>query len=131
MDTISIGELSDAASVPSSTIRYYEERGLLASAHRISGRRRVAPSAIQRLHLIGLCKGAGFNLDECRMLLADRGANRQASRDLAVAKMAEIDDQISKLESARALIELGLACQCPTLEECSCGAPAVGDGAVA
>ena len=121
METLSIGQLSEATAVPASTIRYYEERQLVLPVGRESGRRRYNESAIRRLNLVRLCVDVGFTLDECRMLLADREANRDASREIALRKLREVDEQIQTLQEARVVIEFGLACKCPNLEDCSCG----------
>ncbi|MGB0112039.1 MAG: MerR family transcriptional regulator [Ilumatobacteraceae bacterium] len=121
-DTLSIGEVATAAGVATSTIRYYEERGLVTPVGRTSGRRRFAPSAVRRLWLIDLCTQAGFSLDECLTLLDDRGDDRAASRALGERKLLDIDDRIERLAVARQLVEFGLACTCPSLENCSCSA---------
>ena len=42
-ELISIGELATVTSVPASTIRYYEKRGLIAPKLRTSGRRQYGP----------------------------------------------------------------------------------------
>jgi len=121
-ETLSIGEVADQAGISTSAIRYYEERGLIAAVTRESGRRRFTPSAVRRLWLIDLCTTAGFSLDETRILLADRGQHRSASRALAEQKLADLDAQIAQLQSAKELIAIGLRCTCRSLEECGCEA---------
>ena len=120
--TLSIGELARQAGTTTSAIRYYEERGLIEPVGRESGRRRFAPSAWRRLLLIDLCTQAGFSLDEARILLADRGWRRAASRALAERKIADLDAQIARLQAAQELIGIGLRCTCRSLEDCACEA---------
>ena len=120
--TLSIGEVAEQAGMSTSAIRYYEERGLIAPVARDGGRRRFAPSAVRRLWLIDLCTSAGFSLDETRVLLADRGRRRAASRALAEQKLVDLDAQIAQLRSAKELIAIGLRCTCRSLEECGCEA---------
>ena len=122
IDTLGIGELAERADVTTSRIRYYDERGLISPVSRIGGRRRFAPSAVRRLWLIKLCTQSGFTLAETKLLLADRGRRRAASRTLAETKLSEITAQIAQLHAARDLIETGLRCTCPSLEDCSCSA---------
>ena len=121
-DTLGIGELAEQAKVSTSRIRYYDERGLVSPVARISGRRRFAPNAVRRLWLIDLCTQSGFTLAETKLLLADRGRRRAASRKLAEQKLSDITAQIAQLHAARELIETGLRCTCPSLEDCSCAA---------
>lgn len=121
-DTLGIGEIAARAGVSTSRIRYYDERGLISPVARAGGRRRFAPSAVRRLWLIDLCTQAGFTLAETKLLLADRGRRRVASRKLAEHKLSDITAQIAQLHAARDLIETGLRCTCPSLEDCSCAA---------
>ncbi|MBL8246738.1 MAG: MerR family transcriptional regulator, partial [Rhodanobacteraceae bacterium] len=67
-----IAEVARRAGVPASTLRYYEERGLIASTGRHGLRRLFHPGVLQRLALIALGRSAGFTLDEIgRMFAAD------------------------------------------------------------
>lgn len=116
-----IGEVSRRSGVPASTLRYYEELGLLRPSERVGGRRRYDDSAVTRLEVIGLCKAAGFTLDEIRTLLADESPGRPAGRALGRSKLAAIDAQIATLTRARAIIEWGMQCTCPSIDACTCG----------
>lgn len=67
--TFPIGTLARLAGVSTRTIRYYEEIGLLSTARRFSGGRRVFDGdALQRLGFIGRLKRLGFSLAEIRHL---------------------------------------------------------------
>jgi hypothetical protein len=46
---------------------------------------------------------------------------RPASRALAEAKLAEIDARLESLARARAVIEWGMRCTCPSIDACTCG----------
>jgi DNA-binding transcriptional MerR regulator len=81
--TLSIGEVAGRSGVAASTLRYYEDSGLLRPQSRVAGRRRYDQTVLTRLEVIGLCKAAGFSLDEIRVLLADDEPGRPASRSLA------------------------------------------------
>jgi MerR family redox-sensitive transcriptional activator SoxR len=120
--TLTIGEVAAATQLSTSAIRYYESRGLIAPCGRVSGHRRFEPSVVRRLWLINICTQAGFSLAECLTLLTDREGSREESRRLGSRKLAEIDEHIEQLSAARRLIEVGMACTCPTLEDCSCSA---------
>ncbi|WP_280181636.1 MerR family transcriptional regulator [Nocardia farcinica] len=122
MTDYSIGEVAERAGVPATTLRYYEDADLLHPARRVAGRRRYDEAVFARLDVIALCKAAGFTLEEIRLLLRDDAPGRPDSRALAHAKLAAIDRQLDTLARARAIVEWGIACTCPTLAECSCGA---------
>ncbi len=117
---LSIGEVAAQSGVPASTLRYWEEIGLLPAPARVGGRRRYAESILRRLKVIGLCKGAGFDLDEVHRLLTDASPGRPASRALAADKLGQIDAQMAVLVQARAIIELGMRCACPSIDSCTC-----------
>ncbi|WP_067899094.1 MerR family transcriptional regulator [Nocardia vaccinii] len=126
---LSIGEVARRSGVAATTLRYYEDRGLLRPPNRVGGRRRYDESVLIRLRAIEICKAAGFGLDEIAVLLADEMPGRLATRALAAAKLADIDARMADLAQARALIEWGLRCTCPSLETCTCGVhPPLGAG---
>ncbi|RMC34725.1 helix-turn-helix domain-containing protein [Paracoccus alkanivorans] len=64
MKLLDIAEVVNASGVPASTLRYYEELRLIASAGRHGLRRQYEPDVIQRLALIDMARSAGFSLSE-------------------------------------------------------------------
>jgi MerR family redox-sensitive transcriptional activator SoxR len=98
---LTIGEVSRQAGVAATTLRYYERIGLVPAPVRLGGQRRYDDAVLARLEVIGLCKSAGFALEEIQMLFADDAPGRPASRALAEAKLAEIDAQMASLARAR------------------------------
>jgi DNA-binding transcriptional MerR regulator len=118
---LTIGEVARQADVAATTLRYYERIGLLHSPVRIGGQRRYDESILARLEVIRLCKTAGFALDEIQMLFADDEPGRPATRALAETKLAEIDARIAELLRAREIIEWGMRCNCPSIDDCTCG----------
>jgi DNA-binding transcriptional MerR regulator len=119
--TLTIGELALQADVAATTLRYYERIGLIQSPARVGGQRRYDESIVARLEAIGLCKAAGFALDEIQVLFADDAPGRPASRALAETKLVEIDARIAELQRARKIIEWGMRCTCPSIDDCTCG----------
>jgi len=118
---LSIGEVARRSGVAATTLRYYEDSGLLRPPSRVAGRRRYEQSVMTRLEVIGLCKAAGFSLDEIRLLLTDGDPGRPASRTLAEAKLIDIDAQMATLRRAREIIEWAMNCPCTTVDACNCG----------
>jgi MerR family transcriptional regulator, redox-sensitive transcriptional activator SoxR len=118
---LTIGKVADETGVAATTLRYYEQIGLVPVPVRVGGQRRYDASVLTRLEVIGLCKTAGFTLDEIQVLFADDAPGRPASRALAEAKLAEIDAQLESPARARAVIEWGMRCTCPSIDACTCG----------
>ena len=118
---LTIGRVADATGIAATTLRYYEQIGLVPAPVRVGGQRRYDDSVLARLEVIGLCKSAGFTLDEIEVLFADDAPGRPASRALAEAKLAEIDARMESLARARAVIEWGMRCTCPSIDACTCG----------
>lgn len=118
---LTIGEVARQAGVAATTLRYYEQIGLVSAPARLGGQRRYDDSVLTRLEVIRLCKSAGFALEEIQLLFADDEPGRPASRALAEAKLAEIDAQMESLARARAVIEWGMRCTCPSIDACTCG----------
>ena len=61
---MTIGEAARRAQVATSTIRYYERRGLLSADARQSGQRRYRIETLRRLVFIGMMQDIGLTLDE-------------------------------------------------------------------
>jgi MerR family transcriptional regulator, redox-sensitive transcriptional activator SoxR len=118
---LTIGEVARRAGVAATTLRYYEQIGLVPAPARVGGQRRYEGSVLDRLEVIRLCKSAGFVLEEIQLLFADDAPGRPATRALAEAKLAEIDARMASLARARAIIEWGMRCTCPSIDACSCG----------
>ncbi len=118
---LTIGEVARQAGVAATTLRYYEQIGLVPPPERLGGQRRYDDSVLARLEVIRLCKSAGFALEEIELLFADDAPGRPASRALAEAKLAAIDAQMESLARARAVIEWGMRCTCPSIDSCTCG----------
>jgi DNA-binding transcriptional MerR regulator len=69
---LDIAEVAKRSGLPASTLRFYEEKGLIESAGRRGLRRTFEPTVLERLALIALGRLAGFSLDEIgRMFGAD------------------------------------------------------------
>ncbi|MDT5225408.1 MAG: hypothetical protein QOG19_2815 [Mycobacterium sp.] len=118
---LTIGEVARQAGIAATTLRYYEQVGLVPAPARQGGQRRYDSSVLTRLEVVRLCKSAGFTLDEIQLLFADDAPGRPVSRALAEAKLVEIDAQLASLARAREVIEWGMRCTCPSIDACTCG----------
>ncbi|HZU48227.1 MAG TPA: MerR family transcriptional regulator [Mycobacterium sp.] len=118
---LTIGQVVRGTGVAATTLRYYEQIGLVPPPARVGGKRRYDDSILVRLEVIRLCKAAGFGLEEIQKLFADDEPGRPATRALAEAKLAEIDARMAELARAREIIQWGMRCTCPSIDACTCG----------
>ena len=120
-ELLTIGDLAARAGVRTSTLRYYEDEGLLAPAGRVSGHRRYDAGAVEALTVIRFCRALGFSLDEIRTLLTvPRGSRKKTRwRGLVEEKLAELDDGIARAQAMKALLQTSRDCDCVDLEECA------------
>ena len=115
---LTIGELACRAGVATSALRYWEEIGLLPAPVRISGQRRYPASAAGHVGVILLLRDAGFTLAEQKAFMASHAAAPGDWQRLARRKLAELDDQIAKAQTAREAIDHALACPHKDILEC-------------
>ncbi|MBE2318893.1 helix-turn-helix domain-containing protein [Solirubrobacter sp. CPCC 204708] len=112
-----IAEVTASTGLPPSTLRYYEQRGLIESTGRSGLRRQFDPSVLQRLSLIALWRHAGFSLDEIAGMFGPDGEPRIDRAQLA-AKADELDARIRELSALRDGLRHAAACSAPSHLEC-------------
>jgi DNA-binding transcriptional MerR regulator len=112
---LSIGELSERTGVPATTLRYYDELGLVRPAARAAGRRRYAASAVRDVGVIVFLREIGFTLGEIERFIA---GERHGRREMIDHKLAELAEQQHRIEVARTALEHGR--QCPAGEPTQC-----------
>lgn len=112
VQSLTIGKLAAAGGVGIETIRFYQRRGLLPTPTRESGIRRYGSNDLRRLRFIKQAQAAGFTLEQIKELLAlDSGQDRQRARELALARIEDLDVRIAELKRARdALRRLSSQC---------------------
>jgi len=112
-----IGQLARQAAIRTSTVRYYERLGLLPPPERRGGRRQYTEETADRLMVIRFARTAGFSLREIRALFAGRPYSLRL-RQLATAKIGELDGAIERARTMQSLLKAALRCDCLTIEEC-------------
>jgi DNA-binding transcriptional MerR regulator len=114
---LDIGEVAQRSAIPASTLRYYEEKGLIASIGRRGLRRLFDASVLERLALIAVGRASGFTLEEiARMFTAD--GRLRIDRKLLATKADELDGAIRKLIAMRDGLRHAAACKAPSHMEC-------------
>ena len=131
---MNIGDASEATGLPTKTIRYYEDIGLIKPARAANGYRDYCGKDVHRLAFIQRSRSLGFTIDECRLLLSLYEDKDRASSDvkaLAEEKILEMDRKLKELNSLRNTLKtLVDHCHgddrpdCPIIDEMSKGVPA-------
>jgi DNA-binding transcriptional MerR regulator len=114
---LDINEVAQRSGVPASTLRFYEEKGLIASVGRRGLRRVFDGRVLERLALIALGGAAGFSLDEIGRMFAADGRPR-IDRQVLAAKAQELDATIRRLSALRDGLRHAAACPAPSHMEC-------------
>lgn len=120
---MNIGEASFQSGLPSKTIRYYEDKGLVKPGRRESGYRDFSSDDVQLLKFVRGARAHGFTIEECRKLLTlylDRSRASAHVKKFARAKILDIDAEISKLNAKREeLMALTRRCKGDESSECA------------
>lgn len=126
--TYTIGEVAQLSRIPTKTIRYYEEVGLLRPAKRAANGYRVYDErSVHVLRFISRARSLGFPLKDVADLLALWGDKRRTSarvKQLAQAHIGAIERKLAELETMRSTLkELVHRCHgddrpdCPILDD--------------
>ena len=118
---MTIGAVAALTGKQASSIRYYEQIGLLPPAPRVSGRRVYGPGTVRTLAVIETGQRAGLTLDEIKALLSaspDDHAAIERLREVAARKLPEITALIERSEIVRGWLDSAARCECPSLDQC-------------
>ncbi|HCD7748440.1 TPA: Cu(I)-responsive transcriptional regulator [Serratia marcescens] len=120
---MNISDVAKKTGLTSKTIRFYEEKALITAPIRSdNGYRHYSARHVEELTLLRQARQVGFNLDECRELVALFNDPVRHSADVkarTLQKVAEIERHISELGEMRQRL-LTLAEQCPGDEGAEC-----------
>ena len=125
---MNIGQAAAASGVTAKMIRYYESIGLVSAANRsAAGYRQYLEADVQTLRFIKRSRALGFSIERIKTLLSlwqDRGRHSADVKQLALQYIAELDEDIAKLQSIRDQLRLvATSCHgdkhpdCPILDE--------------
>jgi len=112
-----ISQVVKKSGVSASTLRFYEDKGLISSIGRQGIRRVFSPNVLERLELIALGRAAGFSLEEIAGILGNE-AKPEINRELLLRKANELDRTIKKLTAMRDGLKHAAACTAPSHLEC-------------
>jgi Cu(I)-responsive transcriptional regulator len=104
---MNIGTAARQSGLPSKTIRYYEDIGLLTAERAANGYREYSSEDVHRLRFVQRSRSLGFSVEECRQLLSLYTDRDRASADvkaIATEKLGEIDRKIAELTGLREML---------------------------
>ena len=127
-ETLTIGEVARRSGVAASALRFYEERGLIASERAGSGHRRYPRPVLRRIAFIVFAQRIGLTLDEIGAELAklppDRAPTRRDWSRLSAGWSTRIDTKIAELRRLKAGLTECIGCGCLSLDRCRFANPA-------
>lgn len=117
MALLDIGVIAERSGVKPSTLRYYEELGLIDAPVRHGLRRQFDEEALTQLALIALGKSAGFSLTEIKGMFGKDGAP-DLPRATFHARADAIDRQMRNLAILRDALRHVADCPAEKHMEC-------------
>ncbi len=126
-ELLTIGEVSRRSGVAASALRFYEDRGLIASERAGSGHRRYPRPVLRRIAFIVFAQRVGLTLEEIGSELAklppDRAPTRRDWARLTKTWSGRIDDRIAELQRLQRGLTECIGCGCLSLDRCRLANP--------
>jgi MerR family redox-sensitive transcriptional activator SoxR len=116
-----IGEVARRAGLSTSALRYYEKAGLLPPPSRVSKRRVYDSKVLGRIRIILLALDAGFTVKETKTFLSGYPVTTMPAerwRALTSQKLAELDEQMTRLMQMKSILDESFQCACVRIEDC-------------
>ena len=108
-----IGELAKGVGVPTSTVRYYERRGLLMPGDRSGSNYRLyGQDALERLQFMRAAQAAGFTLTDISLLLKFREGDTPPSEQVQAVisdRLVKVAEQLKQLRHAQRVLKSWLS----------------------
>jgi len=117
MNVTDIGEVSARTGIPPSTLRYYDEIGLISSVGRHGLRRQFAPDVLMQLALVAMGRSAGFSLQEISGMFSVNGTPDLPRSELHQRADA-LDRQIREMKALSDTLRHVADCPAPSHMEC-------------
>lgn len=122
-DLLSIGQVAERTGLSVSTIRYYEQCGLVQAARSPGGSRRFSRSDIRRLSFVMLLQSFGLTLQEIKEAMAhlpiQRAPRLQDWRRVSRSIRDRLDQRLEQLQRTRDMLTDCIGCGCLSLTDCA------------
>lgn len=121
-DLISIGELAKRVGVSVSAIRFYEEKGLVASTRNAGGQRRFLRATVRRLSFVLITQKLGFSIQEIAEHLSvlpnERNPTLKDWNKIGRSIRKTLDERIREMTLMRDRLDECIGCGCLSLKKC-------------
>ena len=122
-DVLTIGDLANRTGLSVSAIRFYEEKGLVASTRNAGGQRRFVRSDIRRLSFVLIAQQLGFTIEQIRQQLQSLPLERTPTKSdwtkMSHGFRKELDARIDLLVQLRDNLDSCIGCGCLSLRKCA------------
>jgi len=126
-DLLTIADVSRRSGVAASALRFYEQRGLIASERTGAGHRRYPRAVLRRIAFIVFAQKVGLSLEEIAAELDKLPLNRVPERAdwarLSGRWTRRVDERIEELERLKAGLTQCIGCGCLSLQHCRLANP--------
>ena len=105
---MNISQAAEASGLPTKTIRYYEDIGLIRPKRSTNGYRTFNDTNLHQLNFLARARALGFSIEDCRSLLALWQDRERASTDvraIAQAHLIAIETKIADLSAMQATLK--------------------------
>ena len=124
---LTIGHVAERTGTATSTLRYWEDLGLLESLRTSGNQRRYDRAVIRRVSFIRAAQRVGLSLEEIRTALHTLPEGRTPSaRDWARLSRSwrpRLDEQIRRIARLRDQLDSCIGCGCLSLRTCALSNP--------
>lgn len=122
MPVLTIGEAARRCGVATSTLRFYEERGLINSARTAGNQRLYHRAELRRISIVRVAQSLGLSLKEIGEALDElpdgRAPNKRDWEKLSRKWRAHLDTRIDQLKRLRENLTGCIGCGCLSLKSC-------------
>jgi MerR family redox-sensitive transcriptional activator SoxR len=126
-DSLTIADIARRSGVAASALRFYEQRGLLASERTGAGHRRYPRAVLRRIAFIVFAQRIGLSLEEISEAVTGLPGNRVPERadwaKLSARWRARVDARIEELQRLKSGLTECIGCGCLSLQTCRLSNP--------
>ena len=120
---LSVGQTAKRTGVATSTLRFYESRGLIESVRTAGNQRRFDRSTLRRISVIRIAQTLGLTLEEIASALdrlpQGRTPTQRDWEKLSTHWRKELDNRIELLQQTRDKLSACIGCGCLSLKRCA------------
>ena len=121
--TLTIGQVAERSGVSHTTLRFYEDAGLITAERTAGNQRRYPRAVLRQLAFIKTAQRVGLSLDQIREALTTLPEGRTPSKSdwarLSQSWRSELDARIDALHRLRDRLTSCIGCGCLSLRTCA------------